>query len=210
MVWEMVGAMCSSWMPDTWINLITMLFTAIAAIAVVGGICVARQELRQTRRNTILRLIDSTSSYLRSDEALEALNSIYDLNLEQVKSLVELNLQQRRVLETIETLGEMVNEKLVDSKPVVRIWAGVLALRCWYKLHDYIKRQRDDRGTIYCENLEDLARRAIWYVRKERPNQPWVWIDKVDIIAEIEKNRDSWPITIDERRHDRSPKSLSE
>jgi hypothetical protein len=185
-----------------------MLFTAIAAIAVAAGIWIAWHELRQTRRNTILQLIDSTASYLRSDEALEALRSIYDLTPEQVTGL-KLNPQQIRVLETIETLGEMVNEKLVgDPKPVVRMWAGVLALRCWYQLHDYIKRQRDERGTIYCENLEDLARRTIRYVREERPNQVWVQIKKVNIIAEIEKNHNLWPITIDERRHNRDPKSL--
>jgi hypothetical protein len=196
MTWEMVGVMCASWTADTWINLGTAVITAF----LTSGVIAAWHQLRQTRNNTVLQLIDSTASYLRSDEALEALKSIYHLNPEQVKSL-KLNHQQRRVLETLETLGEMVNEKLVDEKPIVRIWAGILALRCWYKLCDYIEGQRPCRGTIYCENLEDLASRAIAYAQKKRrPTQNWIKLNGKDIIDEINKGHVLRPMRINERR----------
>ena len=205
MVWEMVGAMCTSWTADTWINLVAAGFTAILAI----GVLLAWRQLQQTRKTTNLQLILSMSSRLRSDEALKALQSIYGLTPEEAKSLETLTPQQVAVLETIEMLGEMVNEKLVDSSPVIRIWAGILALRCWYKLRDYIERQRIDRGTIYCENLEDLASRTIAYANEKRPNQDWIRLDGENIIDEISKKDELRPRSIKEKLRSKTTKSLS-
>src|SRR4030042_2690093 len=178
-VWEIIKAVCSSVATDIWMAwapIISSAVTAVTAVATVilaSGVFVAISQLKQTRSTTNLQLILSIFNDLRSDKARKTLDSIYILNREKAKKR-GITAAQVRVLERIEMLGGLVNEGVVEPDTITRIYGGTLALKCWYKLCYYIKTERNNRGMIYCENLEDLASRTIEYWKRRRPEQKWI------------------------------------
>jgi hypothetical protein len=167
---------------------------AVAAIAtgvLAGGVIFAFLQIRQARKSTNAQLAAGLFKELRDYETVEKLRSIYDLKPDDLEDSQIDEKKIGYVLDRFELLGALVAKGIIDKKLAIEAYAGASALRCWYQLHKYIRKVRDERGYV-CENYEDFARLSLDYFKKEgiqvklyREGEK----DKViDLITELQKD----------------------
>jgi len=154
------------------------------------------RQLEASRRSTNAQTAVSIFQELRKPEIVEKFRSIYDLpydfsNPEDFKILGDSRKKDiEYILDRFDVLAVLVDEKIIDGRLAIDAYAGVVVLRCWYKLHQYIKKVREERG-YFGDNVEAFTRLSLDYFKEEGIQVKFHTKgeeDKaIDLIKELEK-----------------------
>jgi hypothetical protein len=128
--------------------------TAIATCVAVGGVGVAIWQIREMRKSTNAQIAMDLFNELRDNKTVEKLQAIYN-DFRNDDSI-------RYILDRFEVLGLLVEKGIVDEDLAIHAYGGASALRCWYKLSQYIKQKSDDLGP-WKINYEIYCRRCLEY-----------------------------------------------
>ncbi len=185
---KLAGFASGSW----WVNIPTW----VLAIGVLSGMWFTWRQIGQARESTNAQIAVELFGQLRSEETLKILRYIYGLAPNEdgkYLSIVHKN-EIDHVLNKFNMLGALVAQGIVDRQLTIEAFGGYAALRCWYKLHKYIREEQCRRGW-YQENYEVFARFSLDYFEKaEIP----VKLDKVDLVKVLRENLSLRPRTLKE------------
>lgn len=144
--------------------------TAIATSLLSVGVLVAIWGVKQTKRNTNALLAVELLKDLRARETIGMLSRIYQLEPDELepsdfRELADfLKLDIDYILYRFELLGALVTRGIMDETLAIENYAGIPAMRCWYRLHKCVKNLRIWRG-YYGDNYEDFTRRSLDHFR---------------------------------------------
>ena len=166
----------------------------------VMGVVYAFWQLQEARKITNAQLLTDFYWKFRNDEAkLEKLRTIYELTPDDLGNVTD---KQRDdidcVLDWLDTLGALVIRDFVSKSLAMEVFAGLPAIRCWYKLCRYIRKVRDARG-YYAENVEAFARLALDYFKEHHMPAE---LESVDLIQKLQE-KDIRPRSMKEIRRER-------
>jgi len=201
------------WDPATW-----QIVAAIATWLLAGGVGFAILQVRQARKSTNAQVAVELFKELRNYETVEKLRLIYDLpydfsNPDDFKILEDSKKKDiEYILDRFDVLAALVAERIVDDKLAIDTYAGVTVLRCWYQLHHYIRKVRDERG-YFGDNIEAFTRRSFDYFRnkgiqvtfckKGAEDKP------IDLMRQLEK-AELCPRSLKEIKRDRKNRARAE
>ena len=139
---------------------------AIATCVLAAGVFFAIWQIWETRRSNNAQVAVGLFKQLRDAEAVGRLRSIYALKSDDFR---RLSSQERNdidyVLGRFEMLGALTLNKIIDKKLAIETYGGAPALKCWYKLYNYIREVQDMRG--YCfENYELFVGLCLEYFKE--------------------------------------------
>ena len=185
------------------------LVSAIATWFLVLGVAYAFLQVQQARRSTNAQIAMGLFKELRSQSIVEHIRSIYRLKTE-----VPGNLQDNEkydidyVLDRFDTLGGLVVKGIIDKELAIETYGGTTALRCWFKLKDYIIAERDKRG-YYSDYYETFVRLCLDHFRKEHILVKF-YIEgeenkRIDLVMELQQES-LRPRTLEEIKNDRQRK----
>lgn len=159
--------------------------TGLASWLLILGVGVAIWQIRETRKSTNAQIAMDLFKELRSDRALEILRIIYNRNENDPDKLSENaknNIEY--ILDRFEVLGILVDEGIVDDRLAMDSYGGASALRCWYRLHLYIKKIERKRGQ-YKVNYKIYTRQCLEFFIKRKFS---VYLSEhIDVIFELQK-----------------------
>ena len=166
---------------------------SIATCVLAGGIVFAVWQIREARRSTNAQVAVGLFEDLRNAETVKKLRSIYNLESDDFKCLPSDKKEEiDYVLDRFDMLGALTHNKIIDKKLAVETYAGPPALRCWYKLCHYVRKEQERRG-YYVENYESFVRICLDYF--EKANVRVMFYKKgeedegIDLITELEKDQ---------------------
>ncbi len=143
--------------------------TVILAIGVFVGFWRAKKQLEAARKSTNAQIAVELFRVLRSAESKKTLGLIYKLSPEDVTYLprgtdkyLKYKNEINNLLDKFEMLGSLVNHGIIDKSLAIEAYGGPPALRCWYKLVDYIREETSKRG-YFLQNYEAFARVCLDY-----------------------------------------------
>ena len=174
----------------------TWSWTAVGAIAtcvLAGGIGFAIWQIWETRRSTSAQVAVGLFKELRNAETVEMLRSIYALKSYDFKPLLSKNEKEiDYVLGRFEMLGALTLTKIIDKKLAIETYGGAPALKCWYKLYDYIREVQNRRG--YCfENYELFVELCLKYFKKYKVQVKFYKKgeenEEIDLVTELTKSQ---------------------
>jgi hypothetical protein len=187
---------------------------AVATWVLAMGIGIAIWQIYEGRKSTNAQTAVRIFQELRAPGAVEKLCSVYNLpyDLSTTEGINNLKDEEKKdidyVLDRLDVLAVLVAEKIIDERLAIYAYAGVGALRCWYKLHQYIKEERKKRG-YYGDNIEEFTRRSFDYFKKEgiqvRLYKKGAEDKSVDLMRELEK-AELCPRSLNEIKRDRKKK----
>jgi hypothetical protein len=131
-----------------------MAITGLATWVLAGGVGVAIWQISETRKSTNAQIAMDLFKELRDDKTVGKLQAIYEGFLTESSIIY--------VLDRFEILGILVDKEIVDEDLAIHAYGGAAALRCWYKLHNYIRQKNDERGP-WKINYEIFTRRCLEY-----------------------------------------------
>jgi hypothetical protein len=133
--------------------------TGFATWILVGGVAVASWQINQARKSTNAQLTVGYYWKFREDKAVEKLRSIYALGSKAFKDL-QANKKKEidYVLDWLDKLGALVVRNILDKQLAIEVFAGLPALRCWYKLSEYIKEERKNRGLRWSPKIRQVVK----------------------------------------------------
>lgn len=165
---------------------------AMATVVLAGGVFFAVRQIREAKRSTNAQIAVDLFEDLRNAETVRKLRSIYGLDARDFKYLPSRQkLEIDYVLDRFDMLGALTLNKIIDKKLAIETYAGTPALRCWYKLWHYVRKEQERRG-YFDENYESFVRLCLDYFKKA--NIPVMFYQEgeegkeVDLIAELEKD----------------------
>jgi len=133
---------------------------ALGIGAVFWQIIVTRES---TRKNTGAQLAVDLLHLFRNEDTKNTLRFIY--NLKDMNHLSEAEKHRiENVLDRFTLLGDLVNRGIIAEDMAIKI--GPSALRCWYKLVNYIRIEREERGYMF-EDYEGFTERVLKVYRDE-------------------------------------------
>jgi len=165
-IWLVIGCILLivysvfTWRGWDWQALDWQVLMGFATWVLAGGIFLAFSQIREARRSTQAQIAMDLFRELRDKKTMAEIRKIYDLpdnysepKDEYQKGIIEYLISQLNVL------GVLVEKGLIDKELAPDAYAGTTSLRCWYKLHKYIKKGRDDRGYfgVYFEGFARLS-----------------------------------------------------
>jgi ribosomal protein S6 len=147
-------------------------WTAIGIFVFVVGIGIAIWQIIEARRGRNAQLVAQLYQSLRTEKSKRILRKIYYADPSKVKATVRKE-EIERVLDDISLIGLLVHRHIFDNTLAIRVFMP-WGIRCWYKLNEYIKKIREERGQYYAKNLEDFAKRCVKYQIEHDPKEQWV------------------------------------
>ena len=191
-------------------------WTAVGAIAtciLAGGIFVAIWQIREARRSTQAQIAMDLFRELRDKKTMKQLRDIiYKLSDDYSEPKDEY---QKGIIEylisRLNVLGILVENGFIDKELAPEAYAGTTSLRCWYKLHKYIWKERDDRK-YFGDYFEAYANRCCRYFED---NDIEVGFNTIDDLVkkllnakkeEAESKRKLYPRSLKQIRKDRKLK----
>jgi len=141
-----------------------MAVTGLATWVLAGGVGAAIWQISEARKSTNAQIAVDLFNELRNEDAIETLRYIYNLPSEDKLGCL-LDSSKHRIdylLDRFNLLGNLVKQGIVDEKLAIESYVGFPAVRVWYQLYDYIKKEDDDRGW-YMGNFEPFARKCLDY-----------------------------------------------
>jgi hypothetical protein len=188
--------------------------TGFATWVLAGGVFLAFWQIGQARKSTNAQIAMDLFRELRSDRALGILRFIYSLKPEENRqTLHSIDLHSiDYVLDRFDMLGALVDDRIVDTRLAIDVYAGVTALRCWYVLHQYIWKVRD-RRKYFGENVEAFTNRCLYYFDNNEievgfENKYIIIPDLVKELKDAKEQKDEvkkklYPRSFDEIKRDR-------
>jgi len=111
---------------------------------------------------------------LRSDETLKTLREIiYNNEPETLERFATASRTKQveeigHVVSWLDILGILVRKDIVDKDLAIMGFAGVAAVKSWYRLANYIRAmQRPTKRGFYAENYEDFAHECVQLFSKQ-------------------------------------------
>jgi hypothetical protein len=141
--------------------------TGVLAVGVVITLGLTWSQIRATRLSTNAQVAVVLFKELRNTETVAMLRSIYALKVDDFKRFSSEKWKGKDidyVLIRFELLGALTLNKIIDEKLAIETFGGAPALKCWYKLYDYIREVQDKRGYCY-ENYELFVGRCLEYFK---------------------------------------------
>jgi hypothetical protein len=167
--------------------------TAFATWVLAGSVGIAVYQIFETRKSTNAQIAMEIFKELRSEYTVHKLQAIYKREKHDFEQLNDYEKDDiLYILDRFEILGVLVKKGIVDEDIAINAYGGASALRCWYKLHHYIKEMSEKRGP-WKINYEIYARRCLEYFTTEKIEVKFRIEDKspdvkdIDILAELRK-----------------------
>jgi len=162
---------------------------AIFTWFLAGGLFFAILQVHQARRSTNAQTAITLFREIRNPETLETLRRIYELTEDELEDIpIERGKEIDHLIDKYAALEVWVDNGIIDKK--IAMEAGPAALRCWYRLHSYIKSTRKKRG-YYGDNFEAFVRLALDHFRKSKLRvkfwQAGHQDEDIDLVIELEK-----------------------
>jgi hypothetical protein len=189
--------MGTPWLLD---SAVWQVMIALGTWILAAGVVYAFYQVRQARRSTNAQIALEVFRELRNPETVETLREIYELTQDECRNIpTEIGKKIDHLIDKYGALEIWVNTGIIDEK--IAVEAGPAALRCWYRLHSYIKSTRNTRG-YYGDNFEAFVRLSLDYFYKNKIRIK-LWQEghrgeDVDLITELQ----------DERIHPRTLKEI--
>ncbi len=149
-------------------NVTWEVLTGFATWVLAAGVGFAIYQVRQARRSTNAQLAVELFRELRSEESKETLSLIYRLTPEDISYLYETPISMHQqyqdwknrinsLLDKYVMLSNLVNNNIIEKSLAIETFGGLPALKCWYKLVDYIRKETCKRG-YFLDNYEAFTR----------------------------------------------------
>jgi hypothetical protein len=189
---KMVGFFSGAW------------WSSIPTLMLAAGVIVAIWQIIEARKSTNAQTAITVFRELRNPETVEKLRLIYYLSEDELKNIsIEQRKETDHLIDQYGALEVWVDNGIIDKK--IAMEAGPAALRCWYRLHSYIKSTRNKRG-YYGDNFEALVRLALDHFRKNKLRVQF-WPaghpdEDINLIIELEK-AELRPRSLQEIKRDR-------
>lgn len=205
--------------------------TGFATWVLAGGVIVAIRQIYETRKSTNAQLAVELFRELRSTGSKDTLHLVYRLRPEDLKRLHEntnigiknIKNEINSLLDKFEMLGSLVNHRIIDKPLAIKAFGGAPALRCWYKLVEYIRKETCKRG-YFLQNYEAFTRLCLDYFNKEQvkvkfykedssePPEDLLQFsgDLVQFFGSLKKEDERYPRSLEEIKRDRKNKARAE
>jgi hypothetical protein len=139
--------------------------TAIATWFLALGVAYAFLQVQQARRSTNAQIAVGLFENLRDEKILKTeWDIIYKNDRKVIKGFLDDDKKKEetekigRVLDWLDILGILVKKDIVDKDLAIMGFAGVTAVRCWYRLVDFIREMQSERKRgFYAEYYEDFT-----------------------------------------------------
>jgi hypothetical protein len=113
----------------------------LLAIAASITLFITIYQSEQSRKSTNAQIAMGIFKELRSLETVRRLQAIYKREDNDPNKLHDTeNDDITYIVDRFEILGILVDKGIVDEDIAINAYGGASALRCWYKLHNYIKK----------------------------------------------------------------------
>lgn len=167
-------------------DLTTTIVTCIIAFVAILGVILSLHQLKSMRRSSDLQFAMQVMQELRSLEWTEKFKRIYDIQeLNQIKTDNYLRNDSERALDRLEYVGIMLARGYIPEDLTVKLIGG-LPLRCWYKLGEYVKEVRKERGH-YARFMEDFVKRSLKFQIAYEPKEEWTKLNGKELVHELLK-----------------------
>ena len=167
-------------------DITTTIVTCIIAFVAILGVILSLHQLKAMRRSSDLEFAMQVIQELRSLEWIEKFKRIYDIQeLNQIKTDIDLQNDSERVLDRLEWVGIMLARGSISEDLTVKLMGG-LPLRCWYKLGEYVKEVRKERGH-YARFMEDFVKRSLKFQIAHEPREEWTKLNGNELVHELLK-----------------------
>jgi hypothetical protein len=177
---------------------------SIPVLILAWGVGVAIWQISQARRSINAQTALEVFRELRNPETIEKLRLIYELTQENLQNIpIEKSKEIDHVIDKYSALEVWVANGIIDKE--IAVEAGPPALRCWYRLHNYITSVRNRRG-YYGDNFEAYVRVVLDHFRKNKMHVRF-WREghqdeEIDLVIELDKE-DLRPRSLKEIKRDR-------
>ena len=167
-------------------DLTTTICTIIIASVAISGVILSLHQLKAMRRSGDLQFAMQVIQELRSPHWINKFKQIYDTQgLDQIKTHKFLRNDSERVLDRLEWVGVMLARGSIPEDLTMKLIGG-LPLRCWYKLGEYVKEVRKERGH-YARFVEDFVRRSLKFQIAYVPREEWTKLNGKELVHELLK-----------------------
>jgi len=200
-------------------------FTAIATGVLAGTIFFAIRQMRQARRSTNAQLAVDLFRELRKEKVKKTLRKIYELEPEHVKRLSTSSNEEDKklrdeiygLLDKFEMLGGLVNRSIIDKPLAIEAYGGAPALRCWYCLVKFIRKEERYKRGFLLQNYEAFTRICLDYFAKEqikvkfyKEDSSEAPIDLIQFFTGLEKGDERYPRKLRQIKKDRKKDTQGE
>ncbi len=194
------------------------LVSAIATWFLVLGVVYAFWQVQQARLSTNAQLAMELFRVLRSEESKNTLRLIYRLRPEDIPRLhtntnigiENLKNEINSLLDKFEMLGSLVNHSIIEKSLAIEAFGGAPALRCWYCLAEYIRKEEDCKRGFFLQNYEAFTRLCLDYFDKEQVEVKFYKEDSsetpkdlIQFFAGLEKGDNRYPRSLKEIKRGR-------
>ena len=133
---------------------------SIPALILGWGVGVAIWQIIEARKSTNAQIAMDLFRELRDKKTMAEIRKIYDLpdNYSEPKDEYQKGIIEY-LISRLNVLGVLVEKGLIDKELAPNAYAGTTSLRCWYKLHKYIWKERCKRK-YFGEYFEDYTNRC--------------------------------------------------
>jgi hypothetical protein len=155
---------------------LTLIVTSVTAFVLLVTVIVAWSHVRATRKSTDAQLAVGLYKTFYGAETRKIVRSIYELDHEKIMKLLRSEKDEiEMVLNFLDMIGHLLKQGGTDKYLAVGALGGAPALRCWHKLGQCIKEEREERrGGYYCIGLEYFAKFVIKYQITNTPINQWI------------------------------------
>ena len=151
----------------------------------------ARGQLKAARQARSAEIEIQLIHDLTSADRKERLSSIYKMSPSEVEQLQpgsKWACEIEEILDRLEMLELFVSKEIIDEEIAIIEWQDP-AIRCWWRLHPYIHRQRAKRGH-YAPRLENFVERCIEYQIDKFPKEEWTKYEGANLVEILLQSED--------------------
>lgn len=176
---------------NVWLHTAWEAILALATWLLAGGVLLTFHQINEAKQSNSTQIILQIYRDFRRSGNIKKLRTIYLLEepknndvLPPEEKLNDINY----VLDTLEVVGHLSNKKVLEQWIVIETAFGLAALRCWYKLHRYIKELQAKRG-YFADNFEAFTFSCIEYFERENIQPKLQLNDRkpIDLLEELKK-----------------------
>jgi hypothetical protein len=158
-IWIIIGFILLFVYLGIYHNVTWNVLTGFATWVLAGGVFCAFYQIQESRKSTNAQIAIDMYEELRSEESLETLRFIYDLN--PANPEIVFNSDKYRIeylLDRFNFLSILVKNGIVNRNLAIDSYAGASFLKCWYVLHSFVNDIREDRNRkSYCYPFEGFT-----------------------------------------------------
>lgn len=175
----------------TWEAIAGFVTAGILFVTVLVTGIVACRQLKAATRARSAQIEMQLVRDLTNKDAKMKLSSIYEMTpseVDQLEAGSERACEIEEILDRLEMLELFVSKGIIDKKIAIIEWQDP-AIRCWWRLHPCIHRQRAKRGH-YAPRLENFVERCIEYQIDKFPKEEWTKYEGANLVEILLQSED--------------------